>query len=357
MPNRFTLMPGGHQAFRNSISALSRTRKAFTDCQRDASASASRNGRRASGRHGTGPVIYDRSVNDLDLRKLRYFLAVAEELNFARAAERLHIVQPVLSRQIAALERELGVTLFDRSKRGTRLTDAGASLVSEARAILVSASALQRRVRRAGLEGTVLTVAFMPGIVVTPAVMILEETFPGLRVNVLRTEWDSQVEVLHDGRADVSLVRLPVPPQGLTVIPLYTEPKVAVLPVDHPLSALPDLRIADLVEYELLQPPDAVPEWRDAAALLHPGRDWPRSPVTHTVEEKLEQVAARRGIVILPQSTASYYVRPDVISRPIADALPSGVAVAFEADHRTSDVEAFITAAAALAPRPAPAIR
>jgi DNA-binding transcriptional LysR family regulator len=292
-------------------------------------------------------------VTDLDLRKLRYFLAVAEELNFARAAERLHIVQPVLSRQIAALEREFGVTLFDRSKRGTRLTEAGVALVGEARAILVSASAVQRRIRRAGPEGTVFTAAFMPGIVMTPVVMSLEQTFPGLRVNVLRTEWDSQVEVLRDGRADVSLVRLPVPAQGLTVIPLYTEPKVAVLPADHPLSPVPDLRIADLVEYELLQPPDAVPEWRDAVARLRPGQDRPRTPVTHSVEEKLEQVAARRGIVILPRSTASYYVRPDVISRPVVDALPSEVAVAFDADHRTRHVEAFIAAATELAPRPA----
>jgi DNA-binding transcriptional LysR family regulator len=294
-------------------------------------------------------------VNDLDLRKLRYFLAVAEELNFARAAERLHIVQPVLSRQIAALERELGVTLFDRSKRGTRLTDAGASLVGEARAILMSASAVQRRVRRAGQEGAVFTIAFMPGIVVTPVVMSLEKMFPGLRVNVLRTEWDSQVEVLHDGRADVSVVRLPVPPRGLTIISLYSEPKVAVLPVEHPLSAVPDLRIADLVEYALLQHPDAVPEWRDAAALLRPGEDMPRPPVTHSVEEKLEQVAAHRGIVILPKSTASYYVRSDVVSRRVADALPSEVAVAFEDDHRTGHVEAFVATAAELLPGPADA--
>jgi DNA-binding transcriptional LysR family regulator len=297
-------------------------------------------------------VAYDREVNDLDLRKLRYFLAVAEELNFARAAERLHIVQPVLSRQIAALERELGVTLFDRSKRGTRLTGAGLSLVGEARAILVSASAVQRRVRRAGQEGT-LTVAFMPGIVVTPVVMILEEKFPGLHVDVLRIEWDSRVEVLHDGRADVSLVRLPVPLDGLTIIPLYTEPKVAVLPVDHPLLAVPDLRIADLAEYELLQPPDAVPEWRDAVALLHPGRDRSNIPITHTVEEKLEQVAVHRGLAILPSSTASYYVRPDIICRPIADSLPSEVAIAFETDHRTSYVEAFISVAGELIPHPA----
>lgn len=197
----------------------------------------------------------------------------------------------------------------------------------------------------------------MPGIVVTPVVMILEEKFPGLHVNVLRIEWDSRVEVLHDGRADVSLVRLPVPLDGLTIIPLYTEPKVAVLPVDHPLLAVPDLRIADLAEYELLQPPDAVPEWRDAVALLYPGRDRSNIPITHTVEEKLEQVAAHRGLAILPSSTASYYVRPDIICRPIADSLPSEVAIAFETDHRTSYVEAFISVAGELIPHPAKTMR
>ena len=289
---------------------------------------------------------------DLDLRKLRYFLAVAEELNFARAAERLHIVQPVLSRQIAALERELGVVLFDRSKRGTRLTEAGASLVDEAHTILASASAVQRRIGRAGPEGPVFTVGFMPGIVVTPVVMSLEAEHPGLRVNVLRTEWDSQVAVLHDGRVDVSLVRLPVPADGLTIVPLYTEPRVVVLPAGHPLSKRPDLRIADLIGYNLLQNPDAVPELRDAAALLRPGEPRRRTPVTHTVEEKLEQVAARRGIVVLPQSTASYYVRPDMVFRSIADALPSEIAIAFEADRPTNHIKAFIAAAAVLTPQP-----
>jgi DNA-binding transcriptional LysR family regulator len=292
-------------------------------------------------------------VSDLDLRKLRYFLAVAEELNFARAAERLHIVQPVLSRQIAALERELGVTLFDRSKRGTRLTDAGATLVDEARAILVSASTVQRRVRRSVQEGPVFTIAFMPGIVVTPAVTGLEAMFTDLRVDVLRTQWDSQVEVLHDGRADVSLVRLPVPSRGLTLIPLYSEPKVAVLPVGHPLSAVPGLHIEDLVECDLLQEPDTVPEWREAAALLRPAaldEDRPRVPFTHSVEEKLERVAACRGIVILPESTARYYVRPDVVSRPVAGTLPSDVAIAFEANRRTDHVEAFVAVAKELIP-------
>jgi len=124
-------------------------------------------------------------MGDLDLRRLRYFLAVADELNCGRAADRLHIAQPVLSRQISVLERELGVVLFARSKRGTELTEAGLLLREDACAILQSA-ALQRRARVAGRTGQHFTVGFMPGIIVTPAVRLLEEEFPGLRVDVVR---------------------------------------------------------------------------------------------------------------------------------------------------------------------------
>src|SRR5689334_20898480 len=127
--------------------------------------------------------------DDLDLRKLRYFVAVAEELSFIRAAERLHIAQPVLTRQIRALEKELGVELFARSTRGTALTPAGVGFLDDARAILRSATAVQRRVRQAARGGSRLTIGFMPGILPTATVRALRERFPELAVDVVRTSW------------------------------------------------------------------------------------------------------------------------------------------------------------------------
>ena len=106
---------------------------------------------------------------DVDLRKLRYFVAVAEHLHFGRAAAALHIAQPVLSRQIRALEHELKSQLFDRTKRATALTRAGEQLLVDARPLLAGADALQRRVQRAARGSAHLTVGFMPGLIVTPA--------------------------------------------------------------------------------------------------------------------------------------------------------------------------------------------
>src|ERR1700679_235385 len=96
---------------------------------------------------------------DLDLRKVRYFVAVAEELHFGRAAQRLHIAQPVLSRQIRALEAELGAQLFERDRRHTELTASGQQLLQEARPLLANADGLRQRVGRAP---DTFTVGFMP---------------------------------------------------------------------------------------------------------------------------------------------------------------------------------------------------
>ena len=283
-------------------------------------------------------------MTDLDLRKLRYFVAVASELNYARAATFLHIAQPVLSRQIRALENELGVILFERSKRGTQLTNAGSVVREEAIALLRSAAAFQRRARVAGREGSTFTIGFMPGLIVTPVVRLMEEQFPGLRVDVVRTSWDDQIEMIHDGRVDASFVRLPVPRRGLTIVPLFAEPRMVVLPLDHRLAEALEVTVADLATFDLIQNPDAVPEWRDAVEKLRPSAlptDRTRSPAARTVEEKLEQVAAGRGIVVLPESTAMFYTRPDVVRRYVADLAYGEVALAFDARRSSPEMEAI----------------
>jgi DNA-binding transcriptional LysR family regulator len=290
-------------------------------------------------------------MSDLDLRKLRYFVAVADELNYGRAAERLHIAQPVLSRQITALEHELGVALFARSKRGTQLTEAGLLLREDARALMLTAAALQRRARVAGREGQHFTVGFMPGVIVTPAVRLLAERFPGLRVDVVRTSWDDQVEMVHDGRVDASFVRPPVPRRGLTLIPLFREPRVVALPASHFLADRDVVKVADLVPLDLLQDPDAVPEWRDLVAESRPtglSLDRVGLPRPRTVEEKLEHVASGRGVVVLPESTAMFYTRPDVVYRYVADLPPGEVALAFEARRSSPPLDALAQTAAEL---------
>jgi DNA-binding transcriptional LysR family regulator len=281
---------------------------------------------------------------DLDLRKLRYFVAVAEELHFGRAAERLHIAQPVLSRQIRALEDEVRAQLFVRTKRATELTAAVRQLLDDARPLLAAADATQRRVALASRASKTFTIGFMPGLTVTEAVRGFGQAHPDLEIELIRTTWDDQVEVLHDGRVDVSVVRLPIDQAGLTVRPLFEEPRVVTLPAGHRLAGKPVVDITDLAEEHLLQDPDAVPEWRDIAVELRTRTAKP-VPVLRSVEEKLEHVAAGRGVSIVPLSVAAFYQRPDVVTVPVDNLAPNTVCLAWIATRRSRLIQDFATLA------------
>ncbi|WP_307828076.1 LysR substrate-binding domain-containing protein [Nocardioides sp. SYSU D00038] len=257
---------------------------------------------------------------------MRYFVAVADTLNFGRAAQRLHIAQPVLSRQIAVLERELGAKLFDRSTNGTTLTAAGRDVLEEARTLLLRADALERRARRASRDVEHVRIGFMPGLVVTPLVQGLRTSFAGIEVELVRTGWDDQVATILDGRVDIGLLRLPVVGDGVRVEGLFEEPRVAVVPMTHPLAEASELSIDDLAAFELLQSPEAVPEWRDArrrrGLSIRAAHSYP-----HEVEVKLERVAAGLGVAILPASTARFYTRPDLVTRAVSGLAPGTVGI------------------------------
>ncbi|WHT22344.1 LysR substrate-binding domain-containing protein [Crossiella sp. CA-258035] len=280
---------------------------------------------------------------DVDLRKLRYFVAVAEHLHFGRAAESLHIAQPVLSRQIRALEGELHAQLFRRDRRATELTPAGEQLLADARPLLAAAAALRRRVGRAA-RGEVFTVGFMPGLIVTDAVRELSRRHPGLTVDVQRVDWTERTQALRDGRVDVCFLRQPLDPAGLSVRELRVEERAVVLRTDHRLAGKESLKIADLADERLLQDPDAVPEWRD----LPHGRRREPAPLLSTVEEKLEHVAAGHGVVVLPMSAVAFYQRPDLTHIPITDLAPNRVCLAWVSSRRSPLLAEFAAIASAL---------
>ncbi|MDR6613322.1 LysR substrate-binding domain-containing protein [Leifsonia sp. 1010] len=283
---------------------------------------------------------------DLDLRRLRYFVAVADTLNFGRAAEALMIAQPVLSRQIRVLEAELGVQLFVRDTRGTQLTEHGRMLRDEAETLLAAAAAVRRRVAVAARGETVFTVGFMPGLTVTRAVRAFRETHAHVTVEVMRTTWEEQSRVLLDGRADVSYLREPFDAGGIASVRLFTEPRVAMLPSSHPLAESAEVRLVDLSSEQLLQDPAAVPEWTAAEGGSRRGRA-PRRRPSRTVEEKLELVAMGAGIAVLPLSTATFYIRPDVRAVPVVDLAETAVHLGWESSRRSTLVADFVAVASA----------
>ncbi|MDT0612162.1 LysR family transcriptional regulator [Streptomyces lancefieldiae] len=275
---------------------------------------------------------------DLDLRKLRYFVAVADRLHFGHAAEDLHIAQPALSRQIRALEQDLGAPLFTRDSHGVTLTDAGRQLLDDAGPLLASAHAVRRRVTAAARGGRRLVVGFRAGIPVIPAAREFGGRHPDVVVDVQRMEWDDQVPMLLDGRVDVGFVRLPVDETGLRLTLLYTEPFMVALPTDHPLAGKEEVTEADLAGEPLI--------WHADPSTQPTRRPLPDSGLrVRGVEEKLEHVAAGRGISFVGRSETVFYSRPDIRYVPVPDLAPDQVFVAMAASRTSPLADDFFAAA------------
>jgi DNA-binding transcriptional LysR family regulator len=294
---------------------------------------------------GAGPRV------DLDLRKLRYFVAVAEELHFGRAAERLFLAQPVLSRQIRKLEQELGAELLVRSSRHVELTDAGRRLAEEARPLLAAADTVTRRVRMAAERLTTLTVGFFIGDPVARLAKAFSAMHPEVTVELVRIYWSDQMRLLREGGVDVAFVHRPVDEDGLDLVRLYAEPRLALLPADHRLADRERVQIADLADDPVILHRGADPAW-EAFHNTDPRADGRRprpGPTVSNIEEKLEHVAAGRAISFVPASAAAaIHPRPDVVAIPVDDILPTEIALAWRQGNRSSVVEAFVRTARAV---------
>ena len=256
-------------------------------------------------------------MDRLETRELAYFLAVADDLHFGRAAARLGIAQPSLSKTIRQLERRLGVTLFERTSRAVALTEAGRVLRREARVALEAVSAAALRTRRAGTRDPRLILAMKPGgdAGLLPAILAAYERESGvLPVEVVFGA--SPARMLREGQADAAILYAP-PDElgGLDSETLLTEAPVAVLPVSHPLAQRASLEMADLAGEELHQKPADPGAMKSLSELMH-------------------LIALGRKVAVLPR-VLTRPLRDDLITVPVTDLSPVDLLLAWPA-HSTS---------------------
>lgn len=250
----------------------------------------------------------------VELRQLRYALAVADELHFGRAARRLHMTQPSLSRQVRALEQEIGVDLFIRTGRGVELTPAGAEFAPQARRAL---GLVETAVRRTQEVGQGVTGHVSLGFVATAAIDILPRALaahraqhPGVVVTLAELTTEQQVGALSSGDLDVGLGRDVRPVPGLRIERLRQEPVVVALPVGHPLAGRVSLRLSDLAGWGVVKMPRERARHIDDLLRRIPGDavgtvSGAAGPVVQEANQYmtlLALVAADMGVALVPDS-------------------------------------------------------
>ncbi|WP_413105087.1 LysR family transcriptional regulator [Streptomyces sp. Inha503] len=265
----------------------------------------------------------------MELRMLRYFVAVAEELHFGRAAVRLHMSQPPLSRAIKQLETELGAALFRRSSAGVTLTPVGAVLLDEARALLDHADRV--RVRVAAAAGTASLTVGILGDSTDPDATRLAGAYhrrhPGVEVHIRETDLTDPTCGLRAGLVDIALTRGPFDETGLTVHELRADPVGALLRADDPLARRDSVKVADLADRRwFLFPEGTDPGWQSYWS----GGEPREGPVVRGVQE-CRQAVLWNGTVGM---TLVDHEPPDGLTVvPLIDMEPSRVVVAWnEAD-------------------------
>jgi len=295
----------------------------------------------------------------MELRHLRYFVAVAEHLSFGRAAARLHISQPPLSRQVRALEDELGAALFVRTKRSVALTPAGAALLPEARRLLREADALKDGARHIA-AGEIGTLAL--GFIAVAAYNVLpalapefRRRHPGVKLALQESTTDVLLTALKQGQIDVGLVLPPVDETGLRYAPLVHDTLIAALPAgwrEGRGGAIPLMSLAE--EPFILFPRKVGSGLYDLIVSF-----CRRAGFSPRIEQEAIQmqtivslVAARMGVALVPAALRNMR-RAGVLYRPLAERSPIvEIGLAWRAADRAPAVQAFVAVAQSLARAP-----
>lgn len=265
---------------------------------------------------------------DVDTRVLRYFVAVAEEGSLTRAAQRLYVSQPALTKQIKQLETHLGVRLFTRSRTGMTLTEAGRTLAERVPSLLVSLDQALRETTR------VLRVGFLASAAneATPQIVAaFTRRRPDWRVEMRQAAWSNPSAGLLDGSVDVALLRMPFPGQeNLRVRHLFTEPRWVALPSSHRFADRAEIPFRDLWDEPFVAAPATTGSWRDFWLAMDE-RDSPPliGAVTEHPDDWLNAIANGYGVALAPESSARFYARPGITYRPVTGVSPTQVGVAW----------------------------
>jgi DNA-binding transcriptional LysR family regulator len=271
----------------------------------------------------------------MELRHLRYFLAVADAGHMTRAARQLGIQQPPLSLQIKSLEKELGLVLFERHAKGVSLSEAGRLFEAEARRLVDDVAAMQARMARVARgELGVLRMGFTSSAAAhafTPRVLrACRRAWPGVALSIREDHAAGITEAVADGRLHCGLIRVPVSqPEQLSFEVLLREPVLVALPIDHPLAAAPGrvdrglplnaLREQDFI---LVRQPGAPGLYANLLALCEAAGFRPRiAAEVERMGSSLNLVAAGAGIAVVPASMRGQHPGA-VVYRPLARGVP-----------------------------------
>ncbi|MEW2351166.1 LysR family transcriptional regulator [Streptomyces sp. NPDC006684] len=269
----------------------------------------------------------------LEVRELRYFITVAEELHFGRAADRLAVAQPALSKTVKRIESRLGVTLLDRTSRSVVLTPAGAALLEHGRHALNAMTVAVQNTQRAA-DDAPLRFVVKPGgdANLLSGILAAYAEQPGARrVDILFSGATDRTDHLLDGRADAGLLYTPFDDLGgLTGETLHVEDRVAVLPENHRLAGRDSISLGDLRD-------EVFPRWAGV-----PGGG--SGPEIANASELTALVRIGRVVAVLPRSLVTP-VAPGLVCIPVPDAGPSRIVIARRADDRREHVTLLIAAA------------